>query len=111
MYILYNSKKYPCKCRPAATMRYTGLPEDFPAPVSGEVALYADDGFLLRTDNTADYLRQTFGDGVLTLTNTPEPEPAPEPDPEPTAQDDTDAMLVDHEFRLTLLELGLTEEV
>lgn len=27
----------------------------------------------------------------------------------PTAKDDTDAMLVDHEYRLTLLELGLTE--
>lgn len=27
----------------------------------------------------------------------------------PTAQDDTDAMMVDHEYRLTLLELGLTE--
>lgn len=26
-----------------------------------------------------------------------------------TAQDDTDAMLVDHEYRLTMLELGLTE--
>ena len=29
----------------------------------------------------------------------------------PTAQDDTDAMLVDHEYRLTMLELGLGEEV
>lgn len=29
-------------------------------------------------------------------------------EPEPTAQDDTDAMLIDHEYRLTLLELGLT---
>lgn len=28
---------------------------------------------------------------------------------EPTAQDDTDAMLVDHEYRITLLELGVTE--
>ena len=28
---------------------------------------------------------------------------------EPTAQDDTDAMLIDHEYRLTLLELGVTE--
>lgn len=28
---------------------------------------------------------------------------------EPTAQDDTDAMLIDHEYRLTLLELGLSE--
>ena len=29
--------------------------------------------------------------------------------PEPTEADDTAAMLVDHEYRLTLLELGLTE--
>lgn len=29
--------------------------------------------------------------------------------PEPTEEDDTAAMLVDHEYRLTLLELGLTE--
>lgn len=29
--------------------------------------------------------------------------------PERTAQEDTDAMLIDHEYRLTLLELGLTE--
>ena len=28
---------------------------------------------------------------------------------ETTAQDDTDAMLIDHEYRLTLLELGLVE--
>lgn len=34
-----------------------------------------------------------------------------ETETEPTAQDDIDAMLVDHEYRLTLLELGLTEEV
>ena len=27
----------------------------------------------------------------------------------PSAQDDTDAMMVDHEYRLTMLELGLTE--
>ena len=49
-------------------------------------------------------------DGVMTVTQwTPGamPEPEPEPEPEPTAQDDTDAMLIDHEYRLTLLELGL----
>lgn len=28
---------------------------------------------------------------------------------EATAQDDTDAMLVDHEYRLTLLELGVAD--
>ena len=33
--------------------------------------------------------------------------PAPEPEPDP--QDDTDQMLVDHELRITLLELGVTE--
>lgn len=33
----------------------------------------------------------------------------PEPVPTPTAQDDTDAMLVDLEYRVTLIELGLTE--
>lgn len=31
----------------------------------------------------------------------------PEPEPTPTAQEDTDAMLVDHEFRITLVELGV----
>lgn len=32
-----------------------------------------------------------------------------EPVEEPSAQDDTDSMLVDHEYRITLLELGITE--
>lgn len=31
--------------------------------------------------------------------------PEPIPDAEPTVQDDTDTMLIDHEYRLTLLEL------
>ncbi|MGN1230059.1 MAG: hypothetical protein ACI4T5_10470 [Prevotella sp.] len=31
------------------------------------------------------------------------------PDTSPTEEEDTAAMLVDHEYRLTLLELGLTE--
>ena len=34
----------------------------------------------------------------------------PEPtEPEPTEEEDTSAMLIDHEFRLTMLELGLSE--
>ena len=33
--------------------------------------------------------------------------PETETTPEPNAQDDTDAMLVDHEYRITLLELGV----
>lgn len=38
-----------------------------------------------------------------------EQENKPGPVPEPSAQDDTDAMLIDHEYRLTMLELGLIE--
>ena len=45
---------------------------------------------------------------VATWTPVEVPELAPLP-PTPSAQDDTDAMLVDHEYRITLLELGLTE--
>lgn len=39
-----------------------------------------------------------------------DPLPAPEP-PEgmPTAEEDVQEMVVDHEYRLTLLELGITE--
>ena len=83
MYINYKNNHYPCKCRPGSTMVYRGLPDDFPTPVDSPVDLCRDDGFVMRTDNPADYLRQTFSGGVLTLTNTPEPEPVEEPE-EPT---------------------------
>ena len=33
----------------------------------------------------------------------------PESEHVPSAQEDTDAMMVDHEYRMTLLELGLAE--
>ena len=36
-------------------------------------------------------------------------EEIPDPETEPSQEEDTAAMLVDHEFRLTLLELGLTD--
>lgn len=75
MYLTYNKENYPCECRPGPTMTYKGLPEDFPAPVSGEIILCADDGFELRRDRVEDYLRQTFEGGILTLTNEPEPAP------------------------------------
>lgn len=38
------------------------------------------------------------------------PEPS-EAEAAPSEQDDVNAMLVDHEYRITLMELGLTEEV
>ena len=36
-------------------------------------------------------------------------EDTPDPVTDPTPEEDTASMLVDHEYRLTLLELGLTE--
>ena len=49
----------------------------------------------------------TLEDGVLTaLTAVRRPEELDAPTP----QEDADALLVDHEYRLTLLELGLTAE-
>ena len=39
MYIAYNGEKYPCECQPGETMVYTGLPEDFPSPIEGEITL------------------------------------------------------------------------
>ena len=47
-------------------------------------------------------------DGTQELVERELPEIVPA-DPEPSAQEDTDAILIDHEFRLTLLELGITE--
>lgn len=43
------------------------------------------------------------------LASLPVTEPAAEP--APAEEEDRDAMLVDHEYRLTLLELGVAEEV
>ena len=52
--------------------------------------------------------------GVPTVTSwtaLPMPEEPPKQEAKNTAQDDIDAMLVDQEYRLTLLELGLSEGV
>ena len=94
MYIKYNGTDYPCKCRPGSTMIYRGLPDDFPAPVGGVITLCENDGFVLREDTAEDYLRQTFGNGVLTLTNIPEPEVVETPTvAEPTTKEVLNALL------------------
>lgn len=109
MYITYNDKNYPCSCRPSDTMIYSGLPDDFPAPATGEITLCADDGFVMRTDNASDYLRQTFEDGVLTLTNEPEPvepeEPTEPVEPQSTLGDRVSAL----EEALDMILSGVTE--
>lgn len=73
------------------------------------------DGWAIIPDNitvpdTFPFVDIVVEDGVVvSMTAGTVPEPEPEPEPEPMVQDDVDAMLVDHEYRLTLLELGVTE--
>ena len=50
--------------------------------------------------------------GIMTVTEWVPgamPEPTSEMEAEPSFAEDAAAMLIDHEYRLTLLELGLTE--
>ena len=58
-----------------------------PSTVSGTVTLCADDGMVIRTDNTADYLHPRVTAGVIILSNTPEPEPVTPPEPAPPQPD------------------------
>jgi hypothetical protein len=78
MYITNNNTDYPCKSFKSGkeTKIYSGLPEDFPETVSGEITLKADSGHIMRTDIADDYLYQSFENGILTLTNIPKPEPS-----------------------------------
>ena len=95
MYIEYKETNYHCDCNVNLdTIQYIGLPGDFPAPVSGDIVLCANDGFVMRTDKVEDYLRQTFDNGVLTLTNLPEPVKPDEPI-EPTEDEPTTAEILD----------------
>lgn len=115
MKLIVNNEEYPCTGKPSfgGVIRFT-LPGDKPdvEKISGTIKLCSNDGFVLRGIESGNYARWYISGDTLIGTNTPEPEPVepvPEPEPEPSAQDDVDAMLVDHEYRLTLLELGITE--
>ena len=74
--------------------------------------------------NTFPFVDVEAANGVVTkLAEKPVPDPAPAPEPAPTPEEritalesatgkaiaDSDAMNVDQEYRLTLLELGLNE--
>lgn len=65
--------------------------------------LYTEDGLLA--------WRYTDGALVLRTDEELEAERAAQPAPEPTQEEDLAAMTLDHEYRLTLLELGVSEEV
>lgn len=90
MYIKLDGKSYICGCKPKTNeIIYNGLTLDFPAPVDGIIYLYSDDDFLIRMDNTKDYLRQEWNNGVLVLTNKKAPEPEPIPEPEEPKETET----------------------
>lgn len=56
---------------------------------------------------TGGYCDLTIEDGVLVgITPLPIPEPEPVP-PVIDPEDDRDSMFIDHEYRLTLIELGV----
>lgn len=85
-------------------------------PASGLVCI--SDGLAAQLLAYNGFAALTIEEGVVTAV-TPDLEAweawkasqPPEPEPEPTPQEDTDALLVDHEYRLTLLELGVAEGV
>ncbi len=77
-------------------------------PVPNGYCLVPDDMMPLEHFPYGDLEAEEIG-GIMTLTKwtAGEVPPAPEPEPpEPSEQDDINAMLIDHELRLSLLELG-----
>lgn len=80
----------------------------FENPYGETYAVVPDDMVqdILETRGFCDITLNDDGTEVVSFVarEIPEPEPI---EVEPTAEDDVDAMLVDHEYRLTLLELGV----
>lgn len=91
----------------------------YPAPQSNHAPglVYLPDAYLETFFSYNGFVVLTITDNAVTAieSNTEaweawkaeQPEPV---EPEPTPQEDTDAMLVDHEYRITLLELGVTND-
>lgn len=75
MQITNKTKKYPCTgyFPTAKDVRFAGA-EGLTLPILGEIKLISEDNnLILAIQDCADYARQTYIDGVLTLTNEPEP--------------------------------------
>ena len=110
MYIEINETKYPC-AKPSfgAFLIWPGV-EDLPFPVAGTITTCADDGFVMREDNPGEWLRQTYDNNVLTLTNAPEPEPyEPGEEPEPVVHRTTEQERTDW-LEAFILASGYTPE-
>ena len=75
MYIKIGDISYTCG-RPSfsASLRWPGV-QGLELPISEIIQTCRDDGFVMREDDPANWERQTYEGGVLTLTNAPEPGP------------------------------------
>lgn len=111
MYIVKNLTDHKkSTCDAVETIRADG---DGYAPADPAIA----DGFnaLVIVDSGTRYKSTAYAFAGHTLHGTepvgafesvPDPEP-PLPPPQPSAEDTRDALLVDHELRITMLELGI----
>jgi hypothetical protein len=108
MYILNQGNKYSCK-NYINTSKYV-IFEGIEEPIehfTGVITLCQDDGFILAEEDVSKYAKQTFVNCILTLTNEPEPEPQSDPPSNPPTTVDMAEMLLDLEFRTSLLEMGV----
>lgn len=82
MKIIHNGNEYGCfdfQC--SASTAFLHFVEKPAEEISGELVLCADNGFVLQTINTVDFLRSYWTNNIFVLTNIPEPEYV-EPDPD-----------------------------
>lgn len=79
MYITHNNQTY-ANVRVYSTfgsVRFTGESLTGLTELTGEIAVFADNGFQMQTYTPGDFLRQDIRDGNWLLTNTPLPTPQP----------------------------------
>ena len=116
MYITYDEQTY-ANVRVYSTsgsVSFTGESLTEPTELAGEIHVFADNGFELRTFDSGDFLRQEIKAGSWLLTNTPVPTPQPEPvlspkeqrerayETEPLIEYDGDMITVDEANKLFL---------
>ena len=79
MYITHNNQTY-ANIRVYSTsgsVRFVGESLSELSELTGEIAVFADNGFQMQTYTPGDFLRQEIQDGNWLLTNTPLPTPQP----------------------------------
>lgn len=79
MYITHNNQTY-ANVRVYSTsgsVRFTGESLTGLTEFTGEIAVFADNGFQMQTYTPGDFLRQEIADGSWLLTNEPLPTPQP----------------------------------